>query len=1133
MDHQTTWLLMLLVNLTPDVGVCATVSSDWERLQNDFWNWHMRRSPEYSTRRGDYRYNDRITPMDISYFSLLQIGVVRFLEELQVIDRFELTQQEQVDFDVLTDMLQTYNESYRWIEYAPVNPFNFLEGPDLTIAGMPFNTRGDFENALCRLQKYPPQIVQSIHSFQTAVSTGHTLHNVSIDRLPGQIDDILTPNPKNSSAFLQFEFNLQRVYTIYEDVKQDMRLRAAGYISEYQRALASLRDYIQQEYLPHTRVEYGVGAWGDGEFYKACLRWHLSMDITPEAVHDIGRREVRRIRNQMKQVMDRLGVTGSIRDFFVGAKENPMYRGNSSDEILALYWKMSQQLVLPKLSTMFTYIPKRTFIVAPMQYDGPGAMYMPGPEDGSRPGAFLVNLFRPNETLTFKMMALLLHETIPGHHFQNAHSQTSSLKNYRKGLARRRIGQVPVSFPSYSAYAEGWGLYAEFLGEEMGLYRDEHELMGRYEQEIFRACRLVIDTGIHMYNWSRGKALEYLMNHTAFGTADAEIEIDRYITWPGQACAYKIGELRIKDIRSRAQERLGKKFDIRDFHTFILNSGRVPLRLLEKIVDQWIDTVEKEYDEHVTCVTSGIGVPMLRELLPITHDIATAICVPAIGLLRTAKNKETIMEETISTRDVTEKHDLSCIHMTRRFIKRNLLLILTVTGIVSGFALGFGLRKAELSRSAILWIGMPGELFLRLLKLMILPLIVCSVISGTASVDAKSNGKISAVAFIYILTTNALSAMVGVLVSLLILPAESSIHIINSENITNKMETEDVFADLLRNLMPNNIVQATFQQTATKYSHPAGLHSGGATNVTSTVKSLRTVGGINVLGLIFTCVMLGIAANGVKEKARPFIAFFTSATDIVMATLRWVLWLTPVGIASLVTVSIASQKDVTTVFSQLGMFVIAVTVGIAVMHVLILPAIFFVIVRRNPYTFLLNIVKGWLIAFATTSTAAAMPELFHGCERKNKIDKRIVRFVIPFCVTLNADGSAVYIVTAAMFVGNMYGGVLGTGDIVLIGILVTFLSLALPSVPSSSIVVLVMLLTSLNIPSSGVALLFAVEWYLDRIRTACNAASHTLCCGITSKFCADGLSKLPEHPKEDIENFSVETLPPQNNTLAV
>ncbi|KAK3577984.1 hypothetical protein CHS0354_013646 [Potamilus streckersoni] len=246
---------------------------------------------------------------------------------------------------------------------------------------------------------------------------------------------------------------------------------------------------------------------------------------------------------------------------------------------------------MPELPKYFKNLPNLPLVVKNSPQDGVGGEYESGSEDGTRPGTFYANVRRPQDNPTFSMVSLSLHETVPGHHLADSYSLVSDLPRFRKHMDWR-LFSAPFFFPFFNSYVEGWALYAEYLGEEMGIYKDDFELMGRYSDEIFRACRLVIDTGLHYYGWERDRAIEYLLNYTASTKEVVVIEIDRYITWPGQACGYKMGELKIKELRQKAAKELGPLFDLPEFHYVILSNGPMPLGVLENVIDNWINDVK-------------------------------------------------------------------------------------------------------------------------------------------------------------------------------------------------------------------------------------------------------------------------------------------------------------------------------------------------------------------------------------------------------------------------------------------------------------------------------------------------------------------------------------------------------------
>lgn len=456
-------------------------------------------------------------------------------------------------------------------------------------------------------------------------------------------------------------------------------------------------------------------------------------------------------------------------------------------------------------------------------------------------------------------------------------------------------------------------------------------------------------------------------------------------------------------------------------------------------------------------------------------------------------------------------------------LRENLLLIMTLIGVVLGVGLGFAIRQADPSANSLMWLGLPGKLYLRLLKMMIVPLIVSSVTTGTASLDPKANGKISMVSFVFIFLTNMVGAILGILSYVAFKPgvgsSMSGITIESSKPAV--VDTQDVFADLLRNIIPDNLFEATFRQTITEYEYGTRIIQNANTtnNVTikNVIKYLGKTDGPNLLGLIFACTLIGIAAASLKEKGKTIIDLLESISQTVIVIIRWFLWTTPIGVLSLILVAIADIPDISVLLRDLGMFIAAVTVAITTQQLIVLPLILFVTTRRNPYRFLFNISRPWLISFASASTAVAIPEMFRACEASLRIDKRIVRFVIPFSVTLSANGSAVFIACSSLFIASISGVVPTVATILVIGCLTTVSSLAIPSVPSASIVTIVMILTSLNIPTEAVALLFTTEFFLDRIRSTSSVVSHTMCAAVTHHMCANKLPTERDHSEGDVE----------------
>ncbi|ESO86855.1 hypothetical protein LOTGIDRAFT_128333, partial [Lottia gigantea] len=393
--------------------------------------------------------------------------------------------------------------------------------------------------------------------------------------------------------------------------------------------------------------------------------------------------------------------------------------------------------------------------------------------------------------------------------------------------------------------------------------------------------------------------------------------------------------------------------------------------------------------------------------------------------------------------------------------------------------------------------GLPGELYMRMLKAVILPLIVSSVIVGAASVDPKSNGKISGIAITYIIITNLAGSLFGLIVALIIKPGKLTVcsgQIVQMDTgiPETRLQTEDIFADLIRNLFPENIVASTFQKTQTKYNSrefPLMKNiSGVMTNSTTTSYSL-----------IILCALLGMAAGKRKEASAPFIMFFDATEKIISQVLNWIIWYTPIGVASLIAHALAKATDMTTNFTSLGYFVLTIAVGVLVYQFILFPIMIFIIFRTNPYKFHLSAVKAQMTAFVALSSAVAIPDMFRCVEEKHGVDPKVSRFVVPLAVTLNRDGSALFICATAIYIGQITDN-LTAGTIAMMCILAFVGSLAVPAIPSASIITLLIILSSLNIPPANIGLIMALEWFTDRIRSTCNSYGCIICTVVTYKY---------------------------------
>jgi uncharacterized protein (DUF885 family) len=405
-------------------------------------------------------------------------------------------------------------------------------------------------------------------------------------RIPPRIGDLITDDPTGSPFFAPFK---KMPDTIDAATQQQLRAAAAAAIRDrVNPAWREIKSYIEDEYLPAAREDVGLWsiAGGDAAYAFLVRKFTTVDDLTPEKVHEIGLSEVARIRARMEGVKERIGFDGTLREFLDYLRTDPKFFYDEGEELLKGTETLAKGQIDPLLPKLFRRLPRTGYglraipaAAAPLQ---PAGYYMPPAEDGSRGGFYYVNTYAPKSRPKWAMTALSLHEAVPGHHFQIA----LAMEMQNQPNFRRHLG--------FGAYTEGWALYAEHLGYELGLYADPYNEMGALTFEMWRAIRLVVDTGIHHKRWTRQQAIDYFLENGSQTRLDVETEVDRYITWPGQALGYKIGEIRIKALRARAERELGARFDLKEFHDVLLRQGALPLDLLETIVGEWIVTAARQ-----------------------------------------------------------------------------------------------------------------------------------------------------------------------------------------------------------------------------------------------------------------------------------------------------------------------------------------------------------------------------------------------------------------------------------------------------------------------------------------------------------------------------------------------------------
>uniref|UniRef100_A0A8C9VRR8 Amino acid transporter n=1 Tax=Scleropages formosus TaxID=113540 RepID=A0A8C9VRR8_SCLFO len=432
--------------------------------------------------------------------------------------------------------------------------------------------------------------------------------------------------------------------------------------------------------------------------------------------------------------------------------------------------------------------------------------------------------------------------------------------------------------------------------------------------------------------------------------------------------------------------------------------------------------------------------------------------------------------------------------------------VCVILGSVAGMLLRFA---SPLNPDVIMVIAFPGDILMRMLKMLILPLIISSLITGLAGLDAKSSGRLGTRAMVYYMSTTIIAAVLGVILVLLIHPGNPKLKArLGEGNKNDEVSSLDAFFDLIRNLFPENLVQACFQQVR-KPPEPVFVIK----------KSLQFKSGMNVLGLIGFFIAFGICMGKMGEKAKLMLEFFNILNEIVMRLVTMIMWYSPLGIACLICGKIISIKDLEVVAKQLGMYMVTVVVGLIIHGGIFLPLIYFAVVRKNPFTFFMGIFQAWITALGTASSAGTLPVTFRCLEENLGIDKRVTRFVLPVGATINMDGTALYEAVAAIFIAQMNGIYLDAGQIVTVSLTATLASVGAASIPSAGLVTMLLILTAVGLPTQDISLLVAVDWLLDRFRTSVNVVGDSFGAGIVYHLSKEELDQLDaqQGKLEDIE----------------
>jgi len=548
-------------------------------LFEEYWEASLERSPEFASSLGDKRFNDRISDYSVKAHNEWLAREERYLMRLAGIDPTGFTDQEKISRDLLLRQFADDQEAVAYKEWEmPLNQMGGIQTtyPQLA-AQLSFTTVKDYDDWIARLHAIP----KAFDQVTTNMSIGMDDHRVPpkylLEKVLEQVKGLAAQKPEDSPLALPLKHFPATVKPAEQErIKAEM-LDAIG--KEVQPAYLRLARFLEVSYIPAGREQPGVWALPDGaKYYAYRLRRTTTTDLTADQLHQIGLDEVKRDEAEMLAIAQKLGFA-DLKSFRASLKTNPKLHPASAEALLDAYrgYLGPMQARLPQL---FGRLPKAPFEVAAvpdfMEKTSAPAYYEPGTPDGSRPGRLRIDTYNATERNLYLVEATAYHEGLPGHHLQISIAQElTDVPTFRK-------------HEHYTAYTEGWGLYAERLGKDVGFYQDPYSDYGRLENDIWRAIRLVVDTGVHSQHWTRQQMVDYFHEHSAIDETSIQAEVDRYIAWPGQAVAYKVGQLKILELRDRAKKALGSKFDLRAFHDQVLDAGALPLDVLSDRIDGWI-----------------------------------------------------------------------------------------------------------------------------------------------------------------------------------------------------------------------------------------------------------------------------------------------------------------------------------------------------------------------------------------------------------------------------------------------------------------------------------------------------------------------------------------------------------------
>jgi len=561
-----------------DTNISSTVKLN--ELFTEYDEYLYRTNPEWATYDGDHRYDDKLADLSDEGIRADYDQYRNFLVRLGKLDYSSLSASDKLNFDIFKRHLVTEVEGEKYnLHFIPLNQVwgVHIDFPQI-IETQPASNYEDFEKYFSRLRGFSKQTEDVIECMRKGIDTGLVMPDFLMTQTLHQIESIIDVTVHESVFYTPLRKAANLKTEEREKLSHELEVLISNHVNK---AYGNLLDFVEDTYIPHCRKQAGISSVpGGNEIYSYTIKKFTTLDLDPKVIHEIGLSEVERIEKEMVNVMKETGFAGSLDEFSLFIRTDKQFHYERKEELMEGF-RIILDTVYSKLPDLFNVMPGVKCglkeIESYRSKSAPAAYYYAAPKDRSRNGYFYVNTYDLPSRLKHSMTALTLHESVPGHHMQIAIGQEiDGLPNFR-----RNIG--------FTAFTEGWALYAESLGYECGMYDDPYQKYGALTQEIWRACRLVVDTGIHSKGWTREKAVDFMLLHVPDSEHDIRAEVDRYIAWPGQALAYKIGELKIKELRKKAEASLNSKFDLRSFNDNLIRNGAVPMDVLERIVNDWIE----------------------------------------------------------------------------------------------------------------------------------------------------------------------------------------------------------------------------------------------------------------------------------------------------------------------------------------------------------------------------------------------------------------------------------------------------------------------------------------------------------------------------------------------------------------